>query len=290
MLRAAMARLLLFALVLSCGGPKGPPAFKVLTFNVLCSFCDTANFDPWNDRVGDIADIVARHDPDVFGLQELFTADEVKQITDKAPGYTAVFFHDPARQYLTDYPDATVFYRPSVFELRESGQYWLSATPDTPWTFGWASGGEVWRLVNWARLLHKPSGRELYFATTHVDNNQPNQDMSAAVILGKTPQTLPVLLVGDFNSTPDTTAYATLTHGVNGAGFAFADAYSLAAVHEVLHNQASEPAYDPTQRIDHVFLGGTWTVSRWRVDLFQYGPQHRYPSDHFAISAWLEIK
>ena len=279
-----MPRLAILLLVLSCGGPKGPPAFKVLTFNVLCSFCDTANFDPWNERVPDIADIVRRHDPDVFGLQELFTVEEVKQIQTAIPGYGAIYFHDPARGYLVDYPDATVFYRESVFDVRESGQYWLSSTPDTPWTFGWANG-QFWRLVSWARLLHKPSGREVYFATTHVDNNHPNQDQSAAVIVARTPKDLPAVLVGDFNSKPDTTAYAALTTG------AFSDAYPLAAAREILHNQSMEPAYDADQRIDHVFLSGPakWQVSRWRVDLYRYGTQQRYPSDHFAISAWLSL-
>ena len=281
--RGALACLLLAA---ACG--KGRPAFTVLTFNVLCSFCDTANYDPWSDRVGDIADIVARHDPDVFGLQELFTADEVQQVAAAVPGYGTVYFHDPARQYLIDYPDATVFYRQSVFDLRESGQYWLSATPDQPWSSGWNPNGQFWRLVSWARLLHKPSGREIYFSTTHVDNNHPNQDNSAAVILqysGAQAAALPVIVVGDFNSKPDTTAYAALVNG------GLAEAYPLALTHEVVHNQPQEPAYDAAQRIDHVFLAGPspWHVSRWRVDLYRYGPQQRYPSDHFAISAQLSL-
>ena len=109
---------------------------------------------------------------------------------------------------------------------------------------------------------------------------------------GERASTLPVILVGDFNSKPDTTAYATLVNGVDGQGFALKDAYPLALSHEVLHNQAQDPLYDPAQRIDHIFLGGPspWHVSRWRVDLFQYGARQRYPSDHFAISAALSLE
>jgi len=86
--------------------------------------------------------------------------------------------------------------------------------------------------------------------------------------------------------------YATLVNGVDGQGFALKDAYPLALSHEVLHNQAQDPLYDPAQRIDHIFLGGPspWHVSRWRVDLFQYGAKQRYPSDHFAISAALSLE
>src|SRR5207244_55795 len=128
--------------------------------------------------------------------------------------------------------------------------------------------------------------------TVHVDNNHPNQEKSAPLMVQTTAPLaarLPVILVGDFNSMPDTSAYATLVHGVGGAGFAFSDAYDLAALHEVLHNQAQPPAYDPAKRIDHVFLGGPWRVDRWSADLYVYGAQQRYPSDHHAISVHISL-
>src|SRR5207248_1207167 len=162
------ARLFALLALLTACGPGKPPAFTVLTLNVLCSFCDTKNYDPWSARLDAFADILARHDPDLFGFQELFSADEVRQITARAPGYGAVYFHDPAGAWLVDYPDATLFYRESLFEVRESGFYWLSETPDTPWTTGWASA-QVFRLVAWARLRYRPDGREIYAATVHVD-------------------------------------------------------------------------------------------------------------------------
>lgn len=288
---AALA-LALAALAAGCG-PAAPPRFTVLTFNVLCSFCDTANYDPWADRLDAFDDVLARHAPDLFGLQELFTAAQVQEVADRVPGYGRVYFHDPAGQRLVDYPDATLFYRESLFELVESGAYWLSDTPDTAWSFGWANA-QFWRLVAWARLRHKPSGRELYAATVHVDNNHPNQDRSAPLLLARTAApaaTLPVILMGDFNSDPSTSAYATLVGGVDGQGFKLQDAWSLAAQRELLHNQSSTPAYAPEERIDHVFLGGPspWKVERWRVDLYRYGAQQRYPSDHFAISALLSL-
>lgn len=271
-----------------CGG-KRHEGLTVLTFNVLCSFCDTKNYDPWATRLDAFQDVLKRHDPDLFGLQEIFTVDEVKQIAGRVPGYGSVYFHDPAKQYLIDYPDATLWYRQSMFEVVESGQYWLSATPDEPWTFGWA-GSQFWRIVTWARLRFRDGSGELYAATTHVDNNHPNQDMSAPLILSRSEPwagSRPVIVMGDFNSTPDTTAYAALMGSAG--GFKFSDAWVLAQKHEVLHNQAQPPDYDPAQRIDHIFLAGkpAEKVDRWSVDMYVYGDQKRYPSDHFAISVHL---
>jgi len=42
-----------------------------MTFNVLCSFCNLREFDPWSERLAYFGDIFARHDPDLIGLQEL---------------------------------------------------------------------------------------------------------------------------------------------------------------------------------------------------------------------------
>ena len=113
-----------------------------------------------------------RHDPDLFGLQELYTADEVNEILARRPGFGAVYFHDPQRQLLVDDPDATIFYRQSMFEVIESGNYWLSPTPDTIWSFGWATG--IYRLVTWARLRYRPDGSEQRQLTTSGENSQPN--------------------------------------------------------------------------------------------------------------------
>jgi endonuclease/exonuclease/phosphatase family metal-dependent hydrolase len=293
----ALAATLLVLTGASCGGsaPQGPVTLKVVSFNLMCSFCGSADFDPWADRLVAFKDIFARHAPDLVGTQELFAPAEVAQIAAALPGeFGSLYFHDPEGKGVIDYPDAAIFYRKSLFEVQESGLYWLSRTPDVAWSGGWADT-QFWRIVYWARLRHTPSGRVLYFATTHFDNNKPNQDMSAPLALGRSAPlaaNTPFLLVGDFNSEPGTTAYATLTKGVDGAGFAFTDGYAIAGEHVVLHNQATAPSYDPAQRIDHVFLAGPakWSVPRWFVDLYKYGANNRYPSDHFAVSAELVLQ
>jgi endonuclease/exonuclease/phosphatase family metal-dependent hydrolase len=127
---------------------------------------------------------------------------------------------------------------------------------------------------------------ELFFATTHFDNNSPSQELSAPLVLERTPPAAagrPIVLVGDFNSRPDSTAYATL---MNAEEFHFDDAFALAPDWTMETNQAPAPAYDTTDRIDHVLLAGTaWQVERWIVDTWIYGPNDRYVSDHFAIAA-----
>jgi endonuclease/exonuclease/phosphatase family metal-dependent hydrolase len=253
-------------------------SLRVMTFNVLCSFCDPT-FPPWETRVPWIGDTLSRHDPDLVGLQEIVTADELTQILEAAPGYLPVYFEGAGGAY----PDATVLFRASRFEPVQTGFYWLSPTPDDPMSTGFADGLQFPRLVTWTVLRQLDDGAQLYFATTHFDNNAPSQELSAPLVLERIApfDGLPQVMLGDFNSRPDSEAYAILT----GAG-AFADSFHLAEAWSIETNAARRPAYDTSERIDHVLLRGTpWSVPSWTVDTWTYGAEASYVSDHFAIAA-----
>ncbi len=269
-----------------------PSALTVMTFNVLCSFCGGEEYEPWSARLGHFADLLARHDPDLIGLQELFTPEEVDQLIAGSPVYAALFFEGLMGPLMLDfYPDAAILYRADRFDVIESGFYWLSATPDEPWSAGWAESN-LPRLVAWAWLRQVEDGRDLYFATTHFDNTPPNQDMSAPLFVERSrawAAQMPAILTGDFNSQPTDPAYATLTAA--DADLPLRNTFELSEAWAIDHNQATAPDWDPIHRIDHILIAGdaTWRVPSWSVDLHVYGPDGLYPSDHFAMVAEIEF-
>lgn len=265
-----------------------PPELVVMTYNVLCSFCNV-DYDPWEERLGYFGDIIARHDPDLIGLQELFLAEEVEQFLEVATGYEALWWQDPEQVYFKDYADAVVLYRRERFELVDNGFYWLSETPDEPLSGGWAEAN-LPRLVAWAHLRQLSDGAQLYFASTHFDNNPPNQEMSAPLFVERTSQwalEMPAIVVGDFNSKPESPAYGLLEAVHEGSGVQLLNTFALAEEWFVDSNQNPVPEYDPAHRIDHIFVAGdlSWSVSSWVVDTWVYGPHKMYPSDHLAIVA-----
>ncbi len=267
-----------------------PKPLNVMTFNVLCSVCNPSEYDPWDERLSYFADIFQRHDPDLIGVQELTPlAGEVDSLLAAAPGHGALFFQ---QEEWPPYPDATIFYRKSRFRVLEQGEYWLSPTPDVPRSTGFAQP-QLPRLVVWARLLDKAGDREMFFASTHFDNNAPSQALSAPLVLERTAPfaaALPVVFVGDFNSRPNSEAYKTLSTDAS-HGFVFQNAYDLAPNPGVIENQDPDPVYDPADRIDHVLVAGagvSWSATSWAADLKVYGSKNRYPSDHFAIATTLD--
>lgn len=273
--------------------PWDDQTLTVMTFNVMCSFCknDPYGNEPWEARVPYFGDILTRHAPDLVGLQELTFSSEIEEIQAVAPGYSSVFVSGlspaPLVQW-TEYPDAAMLYRTDRFQLLEQGHYWLSATPDQDWAGGWA-GTNLWRIVVWAKLRQVSDGREFYFLNTHFDNNVPNQENSAPLVLARTEpfaEGHPVIFTGDFNSKPSSPAYTILTSGVGGAGFHLTNTFDLAGGYVTLTNLDPEPSWNPDHRIDHIFVAGNaeWSASNWTADLMAYGPDNYFPSDHFPLS------
>lgn len=289
LLAAAAVFSTLFLFGCSCGGNGGGPArVRVMSFNVLCSFCNAEEYDPWEQRLEYFKDIFNRHDPDLIGLQELSFANEVDQILGLKPGYEAVYYKV---EYVLPNPDSTIFYRANRFELVESGFYWLSPFPDKEWSGGFSDDAVMSRIVAWAHLRQKKDGRQMLFITTHFDNTPPNQEKSAPLLLERTApwaEKMPVIVTGDFNSQPSDPAYRILVEGTGGSGFHFVNAFDIVKTWSIFTNLDPAPQFEVEGRIDHIFLGGSgagWQSPEWIVNMKVYGENKRFPSDHRAISA-----
>lgn len=243
-----MALLQLFA----CGaGSEGPLDLRVTTYNVLVGAPDAA---PWSERVDTIAGILADTDADVIALQEPLPT-QLADLRARLPGYDLV-------APLWPYTDVAILYR--NLTARRSGSRWLADGP-LPWGFG----NFTPRALIWAELCDDDNAC-VFVANTHFDNNTPFQDQAVPLVLDALADTdLPVVALGDFNSTPSDPAYAALTAELD-------DAFVL--TDPTLDGAAN---WRPEDRIDHVFVRD-WTVDAWTVDL----PPDA-PSDHFAISAAL---
>lgn len=282
--------------------PSPPVRFTVMTYNILFDVPDPG-FDRWAVRKDFVAEIIHAHDPDVVGLQEPF-AYQVEDLLELCPGYQAIALVNPPGP-LTD-TDATILFREGRFAKIVQGSYWLSPTPDVPFSGGFGKGfGNFFpRMVIWAYLVDLESHVQFYVVNTHFDNTSPSQEKSAPLFLERTEplaRKAPVIVTGDFNSRPSSTAYRILTSGspegqeaeggADGTRFSLTDSFDLAAQgYEVRARQGDPIEYDPESRIDHVFVaGGEFSCRRWVVDMTRYGPELRYPSDHFAVVAHLEL-
>jgi endonuclease/exonuclease/phosphatase family metal-dependent hydrolase len=197
---------LVFGLFLS---PLAAQTLRVMTFNVRYPSPDDGA-DRWELRRDLLVTTIREKDPDIIGTQELFF-EQGQYIADKAPDY--VWFGISRRGNRED-EHMGVFYKKDKFRLIESGDFWLSETPEKPGSMSWDVS--LPRMVTWGLFEIISSERRFYFYNTHFPHRSQDAEarLQCAKVLmdrmGKAPKDFPLILTGDFNSIPDSPPYATI--------------------------------------------------------------------------------
>ncbi|WP_184509639.1 endonuclease/exonuclease/phosphatase family protein [Rhodanobacter sp. ANJX3] len=275
-----VARLLLVTAMVACTALNtaalAAQTLRVMTFNVRTGVANDGPND-WNHRRDLMVHTIGEQRPDVLGTQELnkFQGD---YIVSKLPQY--VWF-GIGRQGDDGDEHMGVFYRTDRLRVIESGNYWLSDTPDKPGSMTW--GNDLPRMVTWAIFETKADGRRFYYCNTHFphrDQDEPARTRSAKELLARLdalPPQLPIVLTGDFNSSPDQPDHAILTSLLDDA---WLKADRRSGPEKTFHDFTGIP----DQRIDWILYRGFRALTVQTITSQQGG---HYPSDHFPVVAEL---
>jgi len=258
----------------------------VMTYNIRFDNPDDG-INTWENRKERVANLIRFHGADLFGLQEAeyhqvtYLADQLERFEWSGVGRT-----DGKKEG----EFSPVFFNAGRFVKLDGGTFWLSDTPDNPST-GWDAA--LPRIVSWVMLRERETGQDFFFFNTHFDHRgEEARRQSAELILKKigeiTGGDYPVLLGGDFNSTPDSEPYGVLTGSLNDA-----------------MESSKYPHYGPLStfmadggpfyvaegkggvRIDYIFTND-------RVDVLRHGiigtfRDGRFPSDHLPVIAEVQF-
>jgi endonuclease/exonuclease/phosphatase family metal-dependent hydrolase len=202
---------------------------------------------------------IASYAPDLIGIQEAHTDADIGNIVPLSD-YSVVSYHKGSFQY----GDAALLFKTSRFDLLDSGQFWLSPTPDLQMAFSFRPLSML-RYVNWAVLSDKRSHFEFLFVNTHFDNARINKEASATLFRERVTvlaKGLPIIATGDFNSMGDTERYLRLTGSKDNPPL-LNNAYVLAG------NPVVDSDFHPEKRIDHILAGGPCKVNAnyWYIDM-----------------------
>lgn len=273
--RRSATAIIALCLVFLLGATSAPAQpLRVMSFNIrLPTADDGAN--NWDARRDLVVRMLRSEDPDVIGTQELFKR-QGDEIVAHLPQYA---WFGAGRRGGHDDEHMGVFYRKDRLRLLDSGDFWLSDTPDVPGSRTW--GNLFPRLVTWARFERAVDGATFTFYNTHFpyrDVDEPAR-MRAADLIRKRLAALPpdtiVILTGDFNTTPDSPVHTTLTAGLSDAWLA---APERSGPEGTFHGFTG----DPQRRIDWILSRGLRVI---RASTVATHAQERYPSDHFPVLA-----
>jgi len=174
---------------------------KVMSYNVRYDNVGDAPND-WSARGARVAATIKVAAPDVVGTQEVLHHqwDDLRRAL---PEYDVVGCgRDDGRQ-AGEY--AALWFRRDRFEAVDSGNFWLSATPEVKGSLGW--DGACVRMASWALLRDRRSGKRLLALNTHLDHvGVEARRLGVELILERLSKIAPevtAVVTGDFNSGPE---------------------------------------------------------------------------------------
>jgi endonuclease/exonuclease/phosphatase family metal-dependent hydrolase len=263
-----------------------PAILRVMSFNVRYGTAPDGP-DHWDKRKPLFFDTIRAYGPDLLGMQEVIAA-QADQLQRDLPGYAFIGTGRDDGKRRGEY--SPLMFRKDRFELIESGQYWLSETPDVVASKGWDAA--LPRIVTWAKLKDRLSGRPLLWINTHWDHVGNKARVESAKLMRhrveqKREPGVPVVVTGDFNSDEDSAQYRTLVS--DEGGLKLTDAYR--EVHP--QRQADEASFHAFKgkreglRIDWVLHSPELVARGAAID--HASKDGRYPSDHFPVTAELEL-
>lgn len=264
-----------FCLLLAASAAIAADTLRVMTFNVRYPNPNDGD-DVWEKRKDILVDTIREKTPDVFGTQELFFA-QGEYITGKASGYA---WFGLSRRGNHEDEHMGVFYRRDRLKVIESGNFWLSETPEKPGSSSWDVS--LPRMVTWALFEMAPGGRRFYFANTHFPHRAEDGEARRRCALvmrrwiERLPGGIPLIVTGDFNTGLDTPPYRVFDGLLD-------DAWKLAP-----RKSGPEGTFHGFRggsggkdRIDWILFRGPWKVLEAETVTFQRGG--RYPSDHYPV-------
>ncbi|MBE6598032.1 MAG: endonuclease/exonuclease/phosphatase family protein [Ruminococcaceae bacterium] len=236
---------------------------KAMSFNIYYTSLT-------QDRKESVRQTILRFLPDTVGLQEA-TPEWMKYLqASMGDIYDSVGL---GRDGGANGEHSAILYRKDRFDLIETGTKWMSETPDEVSKFEESS---LNRIFTYAILSDKKSGTEIMVVNTHLEHtSSAARERQVGVLLDflENYTQYPIVLTGDFNASPESNVYRTVTA-------ALADSSEIAETAErrsTYHNYGKSAA-----RIDYAFVSSeNIEVLHYRVITEKMNGM--LPSDHYAL-------
>lgn len=260
---------------------KTTSRINIATYNLRLN-TSSDGINAWPNRKEWVKSLIKYHDFDIFGTQEGF----YEQLTDILELSEYSYIGGGRDDGKKAGEHSAIIYKKDKFLLLDSGNFWLSETPDVP--------GKGWdatccnRICSWAKFKDKTSKKQFYFFNVHFDHQGVIARRESGKLMVKKMQEIAknstIICTGDFNSTPETDQIISISNYLQ-------DSF--------LHS-INKP-YGPTgtfngfkidaplkDRIDYIFTTKDIQINKYAAlnDNFEL----RYPSDHLPVVISINFK
>ncbi|MEG1543694.1 MAG: endonuclease/exonuclease/phosphatase family protein [Tannerellaceae bacterium] len=241
----------------------------------------------WKFRKDLAANVILFYNVDVFGAQEVLH-NQLTDLLERLPAYDYVGVGREDGKTKGEY--SPIFYKKDCFSVMSSGTFWLSEDMNAVGKKGWDAACE--RVATWAILREKASNKEFFILNTHLDHMGTVARHEGALLVLDQTQKLggnhPVIVMGDFNATPDDDPIRVLTNPNDPRSLTHSRTVSPLRYGPewTFHDFGRIPA-EKRSWIDYIFVKGDIRVLRHGV--LTETLNQLYPSDHCPVISTLEL-
>jgi endonuclease/exonuclease/phosphatase family metal-dependent hydrolase len=249
---------------------------KIMTYNIRLDVASDGEND-WTHRKDFFNGQILFYGPDIFGIQEA-KPNQVLHIAQSQSQYNYVGI---GRDGIGKGESSNIFYKTEKFKVMESNTFWLSVTPDTI-SMGWDAACN--RVCTYALLKNKQTNKMIWVFNTHLDHvGEIARTKGLEIILSRIEKLnnnkYPVILMGDFNSEPETDRIIALKNKMNDSKTISKEKPfgPYGTFNGFKYNEAT------THLIDYIFLSKSNAITVNKYAVLSDAKDLKYPSDHFPV-------
>ena len=259
--------------ILGFSAPK-QKEMRITTYN-LRYYNHGDGINSWENRREDVKALIRFHEFDIFGTQEAM----LNQLNDVLQMEEYAYIGKGRDDGKNAGEFAAIVYRKDRFKLLQSGDYWLSQTPDKP-SLGWDSSNNI-RICSWGKFKDKNTRKIFFFFNVHFDHKGIEARKQSALLMLKKIKEIagnaPVICSGDFNSTPETEQIQTMKKLLRDSREASIQApYGPSGTFNGFHHDSPL-----NELIDYIFVSSQIKVLKYGV--LTDSKDQRFPSDHLPV-------
>lgn len=257
---------------------------RVMTFNLRC---DTPKDfeDRWDNRKNMVYHVMNEYKCDIIGTQEV-KDNMLRDLKENVRGYDII--GEPRCKRISS--ERNNFLISSNYIIQENKTFWLSKSPDKV-------GSKVWysylpRICTTA-VIEIEDNKKIRICNSHLDNLfQKSREYGLKKLMEviekeQEKEKLPIILMGDFNATPDSNLIKDFKNGK----FSKEKLIPVQDINKSLYNEATRDKFKRTNNgvhIDYIFVSKEIEVVN--AEIIKYNISEKYPSDHYPLMADIKIK
>lgn len=257
---------------------------RVMSFNLRSDFIlDFKN--RWDKRKHIVYEVIDKYDCDIIGVQEV-TNKMFDDIIDNFKSYTIVG-SARSKKYFSERNNLFVKNKNKIIK---HNTFWLSKSPDKVGSQLWYS---LYPRICTTAVVELENGDKVRVYNTHLDCFLPQardfglKKLSQFIDKNRKEEKLPVIVMGDFNATPDSKIIKKFAAGEYNTD-------RFVAVQEVkreLYKKSTMSKFKGKENglhIDYIFVSEEFEIIN--VEIVKYNENGRYPSDHYPVFAEIKLK